>query len=360
MISHPAHFHMFRLTIENLQRDGHDVVSVIRPKDVLEQLCKNAGLPVYKVKNRPKKWGLFGLGLFLIEKVFEVWKISRKEKPNLLVGSDGVLAIVGKLIRKPSFECFEDDAEAIALYARLFFPLYTGLVCPQCCSAGKWEKKKIGYQSYHELGYLHPHQFTPDRAKVEQYGIDTTKPYTLIRFAQLTAHHDVGIHGINTETAERVIEMLKPHGAIYITSERPLESQFEPYRIRINPLDMHHVMAFASLYIGDSQTMAAEAGVLGTPFVRLNDFSGRLAYLNEIEDVYHLGFSHKAADLDGFFNSIQKWLDTPDRKSLCQARRQKLLSEKIDYTQFLTWFIESYPTSARIMKDDPDYQWNFR
>ena len=51
--------------------------------------------------------------------------------------------------------------------------------------------------------------------------------------------------------------------AIYITSERPLEPQFEKYRIKINPLDMHHVMAFASLYIGDSQTMAAEAGVLG-------------------------------------------------------------------------------------------------
>lgn len=38
MISHPAHFHMFRYTIENLQHHGHEVVNVIRPKDVLEQL----------------------------------------------------------------------------------------------------------------------------------------------------------------------------------------------------------------------------------------------------------------------------------------------------------------------------------
>ena len=37
MISHPAHFHMFRYTIENLQKDGNKVVVVIRPKDVLEQ-----------------------------------------------------------------------------------------------------------------------------------------------------------------------------------------------------------------------------------------------------------------------------------------------------------------------------------
>ena len=360
MISHPAHFHMFRYTIDNLQNDGHQVVIVIRPKDVLEQLCKNAGMPFYKVKNRPKKWGMFGLGLFLIEKIFEVWKIARKEKPDLLVGSDGVLAVVGKLIRKPSFECYEDDAEAIALYAKMFFPLYTGLVCPECCSAGKWASKKTGYKSYHELGYLHPNQFTPDRTKVEQYGIDTSKPYILIRFAQLTAHHDVGIHGINTEIAEHVIKMVEQAGTVYITSERPLEPQFEKYRIKINPLDMHHVMAFASLYIGDSQTMAAEAGVLGTPFVRFNDFVGRLSYLNELENKYQLGSGHKTNNVEGFYESIQKWLDTPDRKEICTQRRQKMLSEKIDYAKFLTWFIESYPDSARIMRENPEYQWRFK
>ena len=95
-----------------------------------------------------------------------------------------------------------------------------------------------------------------------------------------------------------MIDILAPHGTIYITSERPLEPQFEQYRIRINPLDMHHVMAFASLYIGDSQTMAAEAGVLGVPFVRFNDFVGRIGYLRELEDTYHLGFGVHASPLE--------------------------------------------------------------
>ena len=373
MISHPAHFWMFRYTIDNLIKDGHKVVIVIRPKDVLEQLCINAGMQFYKVKNRPKKWGMFGLALFLIEKIFEVLRIALKEKPDILIGSDGVLAVVGKLIRKPAFECYEDDAEAIALYARMFFPIYTGVICPECCSAWKWNKKKIAYPSYHELGYLHPNQFTPDKQKVEQYGIDTSKPYILVRFAQLTAHHDVGIHGINTEIAEKMIAMLKPHGAIYITSERSLEPQFEQYRIKVNPLDMHHVMAFASLYIGDSQTMAAEAGVVGTPFVRLNDFVGRLSYLHELEAPtdftprsdgyvptidaqvsddthYSLGYGHKTADVEGFFASIKRWLDMPNRKTICAERRQRMLADKIDYTKYLTWFIENYPASVQDTK----------
>ena len=303
---------------------------------------------------------MLGLSLSLIAKTFEAWKIVRKEKPDMLVGSDGVLAIVGKLMRIPSFECYEDDAEAIALYAKMFFPLYTGLVGPECCSAGKWAYKKTGYKSYHELGYLHPNQFTPDRSKVEQYGIDTHHPYILVRFAQLTAHHDVGIHGINTEIAEKMMSMLRPYGTVYITSERPLEPQFEQYRIKINPLDMHHVMAFASLYIGDSQTMAAEAGVLGTPFVRFNDFVGRLSYLNELENDYHLGFGHKTHDVEGFYASIQRWLDMPDRKEICARRRETMLADKIDYAKFLTWFIEEYPDSVKIMKENPDYQMRFK
>lgn len=360
MISHPAHFHMFRYTMENLQKDGHSIIAVIRPKDVLEQLCNNAGLSVIRVKDRPKRWGLIGLGLSLVGKTVDVWRLTRIDKPDILIGSDGVLAIVGKLIRRPSFECFEDDAEAIALYAKLFFPIYTGLIGPDCCSAWKWEKKKTSYKSYHELGYLHPNQFTPDKTKVEQYGINPSEPYILIRFAQLTAHHDVGVHGINTEIAEHVIEMIRPHGTIYITSERHLEPQFEKYRIRINPLDMHHVMAFASLYIGDSQTMAAEAGVLGTPFVRFNDFVGRLSYLNELENKYQLGFGHKTNDVTGFYDSIKKWLDNPDRKNICAERRNTMLSDKIDYTKFLTWFLEDYPDSARTMCENPDYQLRFK
>lgn len=375
MISHPAHFHMFRYTIDNLQHDGHEVVVVIRPKDVLEQLCIDANMPYYKVKNRPKKWGMFGLAIFLIEKIIEVLHIARKEKPDMLVGSDGVLAVVGKILRIPAFECYEDDGEAIALYAKMFFPIYTGLLGPQCCSAWKWEGKKLGYPSYQELGYIHPNQFTPNKEIVEKYGIDTSKTYFVIRFAQLTAHHDVGIHGMNTQIAEHVVNMLKPHGQIYITSERELEPQFEPYRIRINPLDMHHVMAFASLYIGDSQTMAAEAGVLGTPFVRFNDFVGRLSYLHELEAPtdytprkdgyipvvdkhvpdeihYSLGYGHKTADVEGFYNSIAKWLAIPNRKEICAQRREKMLSEKIDYAKFLTWFIENYPDSQQQTRDN--------
>ncbi len=209
------------------------------------------------------------------------------------------------------------------------------------------------------MAYLHPNHFTPDKKVVEKY-INLNKPYFILRFAQLNAYHDLGVSGINTEIAQHLIDILKQYGDIYITSERPLEEQFEQYRIKIDPSDMHHVMAFASLYIGDSQTMAAECGVLGVPFVRFNGFVGKIGYLRELEDVYHLGFGIKPREVDKLYKVVEELLQMPNRKEVFQERRQKMLSEKIDYAQFLTWFIESYPESVKIMKKNPDYQWRFK
>ena len=236
------------------------------------------------------------------------------------------------------------------------------------------EKHTVHYPSYHELAYLHPNHFTPDPSVVQGYGIDTTKPYFILRFASLNAHHDDGIKGINTEVAQNLVDILSPHGQIYITSERELEPQFEPYRIRINPLDMHHVMAFASLYIGDSQTMAAEAGVLGTPFVRFNDFVGRIGYLRELEDVYQLGYGIHASPLteespirrndgslqpsgtEALYSAVEALVAMPanERQTLFHSRRKQMLSEKIDYAKYLTWFIENYPSSAKQTKENQE------
>ena len=160
-----------------------------------------------------------------------------------------------------------------------------------------------------------------------------------------------------------------------------MEPQFEQYRIKINPLDMHHVMAFASLYIGDSQTMAAEAGVLGVPFVRFNDFVGRIGYLRELEDKYELGYGIHASVLpadspirrtDGsvqpsgveeLYKRVEELVAMPSdqRRKLWAERQTQMLSDKVDCAQFLTWFIENYPSSAQEVKNaTPDFWSKFK
>ena len=366
MISHPAHFHIFKNTIEMLQKDGNETIVVIRPKDILEQLCVDYGMPYIKVQARPEKGGRLRLGLSLLQRCYDVYKIVKCERPNIMIGSDGVIAVAGKILGIPSFELFDDDYEIIKLYANIFFPLYTGVIAPRVTDAGKFNYKKIEFDGYKKLAYLWPTYFTPLKEIVEKYGIDTSKPYFVIRFAKLTAHHDQGAVGFSTEIAQRVIDILKPYGQVYITSERTLEPQFEQYRIHINPLDIHHVMAYAAVYIGDSQTMACEAGILGTPFIRFNDFVGRINYMAELEDVYELGYGIHATPLasdspirraDGsvqpsgveeLYKRVEQLVAMPseERRATFQSRRQKMLSEKIDCAKFLTYFIENYPQSV--------------
>jgi hypothetical protein len=181
-----------------------------------------------------------------------------------------------------------------------------------------------------------------------------------LRFAKLSAHHDSGKTGITEQIAKSLIKELESYARIYITSERKLEPQFEKYRININPRDMHHVIYHADLYIGDSQTMAAEAAVLGTPSIRFSDFVGKIGYLEELEHKYGLTFGIKTQEPQKLLDKIKELINMPDIKNEWQRRRQKMLSDKIDVAAFMAWFIEHYPESARIMKENPNYQYNFK
>ena len=248
---------------------------------------------------------------------------------------------IGPLRHIPVINIGEDDAAVVPSYAWLAYPGVSVILCPRSCDCGRWNHKAVKYPGYQELGYLHPDNFTPDKEVVRKY-FDPDISYFIMRFSGLNAHHDVGIRGIDNRIARRLIEMMKPFGRVFVTSERPLDADLEQYRISINPLDIHHVMAFADLYLGDSQTMAAEAGVLGVPFVRFNDFVGRIGYLAELEDKYGLGYGIKPDQEDKLYETAERLLVMPDRRAVFQGRRQQMLSEKINFADFLTQFIENY------------------
>lgn len=352
-LGHPAHFHLFKNAANNLQAKGYEVMFLIKRKDVLEQLVQNAGYNYVVIRDVPRqKTDKLSLILSVLEMDWRAMTFLWKYRPKLYIGTCGFWTSV--LYGCPFISCNEDDADVVPRFAMLAYPTANAILTPDVCDCGRWNKKAIKYPSYHELAYLHPNNFTPDRQVVERYGIDTRKPYFIVRFASLNAHHDGGIRGITTDIAQHIIDLLKPYGNIYITSERPLEPQFEEYRIRINPLDMHHVMAFSSLYIGDSQTMAAEAGVLGVPFIRFNDFVGRIGYLRDLEDHYRLGYGIKASEAgsaDRMYQTITELLSKPNLHEVWQQRQENMLKDKIDYAKFLTWFIENYPESRRQVQD---------
>ena len=357
-LGHPAHFHLFKNVIKRLTENGHDVQIAIKSKDVLEELLEKSQLPYHNLNPLGRKDDRYSIITSLIKRDIKLLTICLKFKPQFLIGSAVEIAHVGKLLGIPSLVLFEDDLQEVPQFAKLAAPFSRHLVCPESCSPLKWQHKTIQYNSYHELAYLAPNYFVADKKNISELFNESEKIF-ILRFAKLTAYHDEGKTGITDQIAAQLISLLKPHGKIYITSERELTPQFEPYRININPLLMHDVLAHADMYIGDSQTMTAEAAVLGTPAIRFNDFVGRLGYLEELEHRYGLTYGIKTSEPARLFEKTKEILEYPKLKKEWQSRREKMLSEKIDLTALLVWLMEEYPKSARLLKDDQSVQYQF-
>lgn len=336
-LGHPAHYHLFKNTIADLQHDGHQTYILIRKKDILEDLLIASGLSYVNILPSGKK---STFTLFI--RLWRVFWFTLTHRVDVLVGSTPEVAQVGWLLHRRSAIMAEDDASIVPQFIKAVKPFVDNYLSPVSCNNGPLEAKTTHYQGFHKLAYLHPNRFIPNKETASQY-VDISRPYFLLRFAKLNAYHDIGnhAHGIDNSVAQHLIDQLLPHGNVYITSERELPPEMEQYRLIINPLDIHHIMAFATLYIGDSQSMAVEAAMLGTPSVRFNDFAGKIGVLEELEKTYQLTTGIPSCEPDRLYKTIDTLLNTPNLRKEFQQRRTRMLADKIDVATFFTQFIEN-------------------
>jgi uncharacterized protein len=119
-------------------------------------------------------------------------------------------------------------------------------------------------------------------------------------------------------------------------------------------------MSYASLFLGDSQTMTSEAAMLGVPSLRCNSLAGRLSTLEEEEHRYGLTFGFTPERFDAFLEKLRELVVRPDLKNEWNRRKRKMLDDKIDVTAYWTWFVDNYPESVEIMRRDPATPCRFR
>jgi len=329
-MGHPAHYHNFKNVIRILEGRGDDVLVVARGKDVLFDLLDSESWRVEKWPAR-QPGNKLSLVANVIRRELRLAKLVRKFEPDLMAGTDIGIAHVGKLLGIPSVIVNEDDSPAIPLMAKYAFPYASKILAPNCCDQSPANHKKIGYEGYHETAYLHPDYFSPDPNLLPQPMREAGR-YFLLRFASLNAHHDKGRRGIDDQLAEELIRLMENHGKVFITSERPLPPALEPYRLPVHPSVIHHVMAFADLYVGDSQTMAAEAAVLGVPSIRFNDFVGELNYLEELENKYGLTKGIPTSRKEELLTTVNHWLNDVDFKARNQEKRDEMIRATEDVT----------------------------
>ncbi|MBM3150000.1 MAG: DUF354 domain-containing protein, partial [Chloroflexi bacterium] len=335
VLNHPAHYHLFKNSIRELSKKNHQCEIFIRPKDVLKSLL-DEDLVDYNIlserkQNRRKIFLSSILGL--IKKDFQLAKYVQNKKPDIMIGTDWAITNIGKIFNVPSIVLNEDDTEATP-ENKIFYPLATTLLLPDCCDKGMWNKKKISYAGYHELAYLHPNRFIFDK-NILKSKIVEEKPYIIVRLVKLTASHDIGKRGLGQELIIEIINIARNQYEIYISFEDEIIPGFEMYAYSFNPGLMHQFLAGANLVIGDSQTMIAEAAVLGTPSIRFNDFVGKLGYLDELENKYELSFGYKTNEKDRFLLKVEEILKDRKIKKQWDIKVKAMLSDKIDVTAFM-------------------------
>jgi uncharacterized protein len=329
-LGHPAHIHLFRNLIKRTRQEEGEVLVATREKDVTVELCRAYEIPQI-ILSRANRGQILTGGWELLSRTFKLFRVARMFKPDALIGTSLSIGIVGRITCCPSFVFNEDDAGVVPLFAKVAYPACSYIVTPECLKHENYGKKHLIYPGYHELAYLHPDHFTPDISVPRSIGLGPDKPYFILRLVALRAHHDTAAKGMPFDIAKKLVQILSESGRVLITSEDELQDQFKEYQFPLAPDKLHDVLAFASMYIGESQTMAAEAAVLGVPSLRCNTFVGRISYLEELEKKFGLTVGFLPEESDKLLTTVNEWLaNLEDIRKEMRSKRNKMLTDKID------------------------------
>lgn len=358
-IGHPAHVHLLKHLSEELKQHGHLVYYSVRDIPVAKRLMECYGMVPF-VDLGGKKDSLLGKAQTVASQDLQLLRFVRKNHIDMGLSSGLVLSHVSRLTKMKSLLFDDDDDAAEPLIVKYGHPMSEVVFTPRCIH--RKTIHAVYYAGTHELAYLHPNRFAPDPSVLGKADLKPGERFFIMRFVALKGHHDVGQQGLSLEQKCRLLELLKPYGRVIVTSERALESEFEPYRLPVPPEEIHSLMAYSSMFLGDSQTMTSEAALLGVPALKCNTFAGRLSVPNELEQKYGLCYAYQPSDFELLYAHVEQLLakDPEILKQEWQEKRNRFLNEHIDVTAFFTWFIENYPESQTIMRDDPDYQYSFK
>jgi predicted glycosyltransferase len=336
-ILHPAHVHFFRNFISEMITRGHEFLVTARDKECAIELLDAYGIPHVVISRQAH--GLSGLGYEFLQRSWRFFRKVKPFRPDYLLGIMGpTIAVVGRLL--PSKTVIFYDTEFARISNWFAYPL-ADYVCTPECYQGSAGTHQVRYPGYHELAYLHPNRFTPNRAIRDEIGLNQDETLFIMRFVSWEASHDVGEQGLSYANKLRLVEILSSRGRLFISSEAELPEELKPYRLPIPVYRVHHLMAQASLLVGESATMASECAVLGVPAVFISKTSR--GYIDDEQARYGLALHYTHEQQEEAIAAVEAMADDPRLAKKASLARQKLLAERIDVTAWMVNFFERRP-----------------
>ncbi len=332
-ILHPAHVHFFRHFRTEIIGRGHEVVVTARAKDVAVDLLDEFSIPHEVLSVQQSGFGLAGE---LATRTTRLVHRARRYRPTVLTGIMGPsIALAGKMLRIPTVVFY--DTEFASRTNRFVYPLSSYVCTPDSYNAPV-RGNHVTYPGYHELAYLHPDRFSPDRGRLAAFDLEPDENYSVVRFVSWEASHDTGEVALTPHQKHRIVKELGRYGTVLVSSESPLPSDLTENALRGPASDIHHLMAFARVVVGESATMSSEAAVVGTPAVFIAT-TGR-GYTDDQERRYGLVRSFTPQDFEAALPAAVEMAQMPREWRV--ERRTQLLSDKIDVTSWMIDFFEEH------------------
>ena len=338
-IGHPAHVHLFKNFAKIMIDKGNSVLFTARDKEAILDLLESYKMD-YRVLGRHRKKLLSKL-LTLFSYNYKLLNICKDFRPDIFLSHGSIYAAhVSAILNKPhvSFEDTEHSIEQIILYRP-----FTDLILTSDVFERDLGKKQKRYSGFHELAYLHPKYYSPNYKIKEELGLDKNEKFVLFRFVSWEATHDFGHTGLSLIDKRKLIKIVSKYAKIFVSSETYLPHDLEPYRLTLPSEKIHDIMNAASLYIGEGATMASECSVLGTPSIYVNNLN--LGYINE-QIKYGLVFQTES--IAEISRIAIKLLENPNLEAYYNDKRDKMISEKIDVTEYLCNSLVSFNRSNNL------------
>ncbi|WP_255171648.1 DUF354 domain-containing protein [Natrononativus amylolyticus] len=314
------HVRFFRHAIRTLEADDHDVCVFARERPAVLEALERFEIPHV---------GLGGTGDRLgeparsqLEYETRLLKHARRLEPDVLSAVNAsAVAHVASLVGARSVVF--SDTDRTTLLGRLTRPLVDTVCVPRRVETES-TAGVIRHRSYHELAYLHPNRFTPDRSLRADLTPDA-EPGDRLVLTTLASWED----DEPSKTLEFVERLEREGATVLIAAETPLPEPLERRRRSLDAHRVHDALACADLVVTERSTTAVESAVLGTPTVYVSDCERRATH--QLEDEFELVFNVRGrnARAEAFATAVTALEEPP---STWQRRRERLLSETCDMT----------------------------
>lgn len=337
-ICHPAQIHFFKHLMARLQKRGDDVLVTARDKDVVKPLLGLCNAPCEVLTAASS--GVLGLGKELLMRNWRLNRIVGRFRPDIMIAESGVIiGPVGALRRVPRIVL--EFSEHAKLQRVLGLPFATRVLTGTGYKSDHGQRHRR-FKGIWVSAYLCPERFKADASILRAAGVELDSRYSVIRTVSWNAAHDAGHGGVSEEGLRRVVDHLKQYGRVFLVSEENHPDWAKEFRLPVDSKDIHHLLAFASLYLGEGGTMAAEAAVLGVPTI----YTGiRTGYLDALQGEYRL--VNYADSLEDALPMVDDLLCNPGSKEQWSARQKVLLDESEDIVDFLEKSIDEVLASGQ-------------